>query len=40
MKEFSNEKIKATGLDVYNYIVVESAYMKILETIKYVVNKL
>lgn len=40
MEEFSNEKIKATGLDVYNYIVVEHAYMKILETIKYVVNKL
>jgi hypothetical protein len=40
MEEFSTKKIKATGLDIYNFIVVENAYMKILETIKYVVNNL
>lgn len=40
MKEFSSKKIKATWLDIYNYKIVEKAEMKILETIKYVINKL
>jgi hypothetical protein len=40
MEEFSNAKINATGLDIYNYIIVEKAELKIIETIKYVINTL
>lgn len=40
MEEFSSAKINAIGLDIYNFIVVEQADMKIIETIKYVVNTL
>lgn len=40
IKEFSEPKLNATWVNIYNYIIVEKAEDKILESIKYVIYKL